>query len=158
MTTQSMAPVLGYEREYAATEDGHIVSLRTGRALSAATLRNGYLMVSLSRAGKGRSVLVHRLVAEAFLGPRPPDAQIRHLNGDRFDNRLENLAYGSASENMQDRIAHGRNPELNKTHCPQGHAYDTANTYITRAGHRICRECKRRSDREYYGRQQRRLP
>lgn len=152
MTTQALAPVLGYEREYAATADGRILNLRSGRVLVGVPLRGGYLMVSLSRAGRRYSVLVHRLVAEAFHGPRPADAQIRHLNGDRRDNRPENLAYGSASQNMQDRIEHGRNPELNKTHCPSGHAYDASNTYVTRQGHRKCRACKRRNDRSYYRR------
>ena len=34
-----------------------------------------------------------------------------------------------------------------KTHCPAGHAYDDANTYVDRHGWRSCRACKRVSDR-----------
>lgn len=36
-----------------------------------------------------------------------------------------------------------------KTHCPQGHPYDAENTYVTPSGTRQCKECGRRSTREY---------
>lgn len=150
MTTSTLAPIPEFEGRYAATDGGQILSLRSGRILSSALLRNGYLMVSLSRDGRGHSTLVHRVIAEAFHGPRPEGAQIRHLNGDRTDNRPANLAYGSASDNMQDRIAHGRNPELLKTHCPSGHAYDSANTIVHPNGWRSCRACKRARDNRAY--------
>lgn len=35
------------------------------------------------------------------------------------------------------------------THCPAGHPYDEANTYLNRAGSRVCRECGRRRNRAY---------
>jgi WhiB family redox-sensing transcriptional regulator len=34
-------------------------------------------------------------------------------------------------------------PETRKTHCPQGHPYDEANSYITKQGRRQCRACVR---------------
>lgn len=34
-----------------------------------------------------------------------------------------------------------------KTHCPQGHPYDAANTWTDRRGHRYCRECMRIANR-----------
>lgn len=43
---------------------------------------------------------VHQLVAEAFLGPIPPDKEINHIDGNRANPRLENLEIVSHRENM----------------------------------------------------------
>lgn len=51
---------------------------------------------------------VHTLVLEAFVGPRPAGFVTRHLNGNKRDNRLENLVWGSHKENARDRTAHGQ--------------------------------------------------
>ncbi len=50
---------------------------------------------------------VHRLVLLVFVGPCPPGMGCRHLNGNPADNRLENLAWGTHTENMADRNRHG---------------------------------------------------
>lgn len=57
--------------------------------------------------GSARTVYVHHAVAAAFLGPRPDGAQIRHLDGNTSNNAASNLAYGSAKQNAEDKIAHG---------------------------------------------------
>jgi len=55
-------------------------------------------------------VFVHTLVLTAFVGPRPPSLEARHLNGNPQDNRWpENLAWGTHSENEKDKIKHGTN-------------------------------------------------
>ena len=43
--------------------------------------------------GKRLNEYAHQLVAEAFLGPRPPGCDVHHKNNDRGDNRPENLEY-----------------------------------------------------------------
>ena len=77
--------------------------LKPGEAL-------GRYQATLAVVGKRRSrrVLVHSLVAAAFIGPRPPGAMIRHLNDIGTDNRLENLAYGTYQENAIDRVRNRR--------------------------------------------------
>jgi hypothetical protein len=103
--------------------------------------RAGHLRVDLG----GRRAYVHQLVAEAFIGPRPAGQEVRHLNGDPSDNRVENLAYGTRSQNVLDSVQHGtyRNNNREKGQCPQGHDYDTVNTYVDPRGRRRCRACRR---------------
>jgi hypothetical protein len=71
---------------------------------------HGYPQVNLYRPGVGsrRHFKVHELVLLAFVGGKPKGLCTRHLNGDRTDNRVSNLAYGTYSENSADTEAHGR--------------------------------------------------
>ena len=69
--------------------------------------RKGYLKVKLWRLSKAKNLLVHRLVAEHFIGPAPVDQVCRHLNGDKTDNNPSNLAYGTRAQNEADKIKHG---------------------------------------------------
>lgn len=69
-----------------------------------------YFSVSLVKEqGKGSdTILVHKLIAEAFIGPRPVGAVICHNNGDRYDNRASNLRYDTPFGNMLDATRHGQ--------------------------------------------------
>lgn len=88
--------------------------------------RFGYLYVDL-RTGKRRNKRVNVLVLEAFMGPRPRGTECRHLDGNRINNRLENLRWGTRSENMQDAVRHGtikrgesqRNSKLREIDIPK---------------------------------------
>ena len=70
--------------------------------------RKGYLRVSIRVNRAVRPVGVHQMVLDAFLGARPLGCVSRHLDGNPKNNRPENLAYGTHSDNARDRIAHGR--------------------------------------------------
>jgi hypothetical protein len=78
--------------------------------------RNGYVM---DYVGSGRYQYQHRLVMEAHLG-RPLDRReiVHHVNGDKHDNRVENLEIMSQSEH---RALHGGakgpRPHLWKRRC-----------------------------------------
>lgn len=72
--------------------------------------KDGYPCIRLFRAGKGHVRPVHRLMGEAFFGPRPEGLVTRHLNGDNKDNRLSNLSYGTQAENQFDSVRHGTKP------------------------------------------------
>lgn len=108
----------GYEDSYEASTEGRIRSIdrmrrgpngnpeiHRGKILRPyANSRCRYLYVTLSGRKKR---MVHTLVAEAFLGPRPEGADVMHKNGQRGDNRLENLQYGSRAENLHDTYNYG---------------------------------------------------
>ena len=68
----------------------------------------GYAYINISLNGKQRTFQVHRLVAQAFLPEFKPDLVIDHLNGIRWDNRLENLRVKTQAENIQARDANNK--------------------------------------------------
>lgn len=67
----------------------------------------GYLRVTLSKLGRQKDWFVHRLVLTAFMGTCPIDQQGCHNDGNRKNNALSNLRWGTRSENMADKKAHG---------------------------------------------------
>ena len=106
----------------------------------------GYLRVNLSKGGKQRQHLVHRLVLTAFVGPCPDGMETRHLNGDPSDNRIENLVWGTAKENAADRISHGTQTGRSAIACKRGHTLlDERNLVPSKLkiGRRNCLACNR---------------
>ena len=100
---------------YLVSEDGMVFTTkRTGLCkeprppkLMKLSSSNGYLRVKLRAPGKQQQKLVHRLVLETFVGPCPENCEASHLNGDRTDNRLENLAWETRQRNTDRRKEHG---------------------------------------------------
>ena len=107
---------------------------------TSANARGGHLSVNL---GYEQSHRVHKLVALTYIGPCPDGLEVRHTpDTDPTNNCPDNLAYGTRSDNMRDRIADGNNPQLNRTHCPQGHPYEGDNLKLrTRTDGRAWRAC-----------------
>ena len=129
---------------YLVSDQGEVWSTKSKRYLKPYADTYGHLMVRLYPGGT--QMCVHRLVAEAFIGPLPAGQQTRHLDGDPTNNTVANLAYGSPRENQLDAVRHCRNRSANKTHCPQGHEYSPENTYIRpdrNGSGRMCRTCAR---------------
>jgi len=63
----------------------------------------GYATVRLGLGGSKTSLYVHRIVAGAFLGKGEAGQEVCHRNGDKADNRVGNLYWGTRLENMADR-------------------------------------------------------
>lgn len=64
-------------------------------------MKNGYLNIGLNRDNKRHILLVHRLVAQAFIPTIPNKKQVNHKNGIKTDNRAENLEWVSPAENIK---------------------------------------------------------
>jgi len=96
------------DSNYYVSETGLVQHVNSERPLKAARLPNGYLSVAFWQCRKLRRYTVHSLVANAFLGDRPPGMEVRHMDGSRTNNAIWNLAYGTKVENAADRERHGR--------------------------------------------------
>ncbi len=99
---------LGFPK-YEADTFGNVWSLhrKTKFRLTPTLHSCGYLRVVLCDNKRHRTVSVHTIVLCAFVGPCPSGEECRHLNRNRQDNRLENLAWGTHQENIDDRQIHG---------------------------------------------------
>jgi hypothetical protein len=79
-----------------------------GKILSQPLSKNGYPQVNIRRDGAIKSTKVHTLVATAFHGERPTVFhEVAHRDGDRTNNRSENLRWATGIDNAADNIANG---------------------------------------------------
>lgn len=153
-TQERWRPVVGYEGLYEVSDHGLVRSVERwvqhrGRhwhpyksvVLAPHLDPKGYKRVKLSRQDDDRNRLVHQLVAEAFIGPRPEGMVTRHLNGDNVDNRPQNLAYGTHAENNADLVRHGTHWNAQKTRCNRGHRLVSPN--LRNHKNRLCKACHR---------------
>jgi predicted XRE-type DNA-binding protein len=121
---ETWKPIPGWEDLYQVSTYGRVKSndrvstykhanvLRTrerkGKVLAPIKMTTGYWGVILCRDGVRKYVKIHKLVTTAFYGPRSVGLITRHLDGNKDNNRLDNLVYGTSQDNVDDREHHGR--------------------------------------------------
>lgn len=119
--------------------------------------RDGYGTMKLN----GKTVLAHRVSFLVATGSLPEDGRIvAHLPivcHNRACQNPNHLRSATPSENEMDKrldvsAAGPCEDNANKTNCVHGHPLDGDNLYLRPSGGRRCRECNRRSFREWYGR------
>lgn len=74
-----------------------------GRFLRYAKNHEGYCFVHLQRSPKSSVLFVHRIVADAFLGPKPDGMVTDHIDRDRTNNVVSNLRYCTHRESCRNR-------------------------------------------------------
>jgi len=95
----NMRKIDGFE-DYLIDENGRVWSSKRSIFLKHSS-NKGYQFVQLYKNGKGENILVHRLVALAFI-PNPENKKtVNHKNGNKADNRLQNLEWNTQAENAQ---------------------------------------------------------
>lgn len=100
---------------YEITENGDVYSTqlyngsRERRKLKLDMNWGGYLQIRIHILGRRKSIKIHRWVALQYLPPQPsPKHEIRHLDGNKLNNHVSNLAWGTRKENEADKLTHGR--------------------------------------------------
>lgn len=103
------AKIIPKSKNYYVTEDGIVLSTKQWndgmfyRELSRIKDFWGYLSVNID--GKIRKV--HELVLTTWVGPCPTGMECRHLDGNKINNHIKNLIWGTRSDNTKDQIRHG---------------------------------------------------
>lgn len=117
--------IKGFEGEYQISNQGRVKSLarqcgnyykpETIRTLS--LTRDGYPKIRLQVGDKDVTTRVHRLVAEAFLGPS--DLTVNHKDGNKQNNCVENLEYADRHEQLYHAYKLGLKKSLKDFNNPQ---------------------------------------
>ena len=89
---------------YSVSDTGLVRNERTGRVLLPFS-NHGYARVNMYHGRKLCHVLVHKLVADAFLEKDDERTEVDHINGVRNDNRVSNLRWVTRVENMNTETA-----------------------------------------------------
>ena len=84
---------------YSVSDDGQVKNDLSERMLTLFDNGLGYKVVHLSKDKNKRTVRVHRLVAQAFIANPQEKSCVNHINGNKSDNRVENLEWCTHSEN-----------------------------------------------------------
>lgn len=131
MPAERWRDIPGYEGAYQASDRGRIRSLeRTVRRadercnrLRSRVLKpypgrtSPYMQVQLCRCGTPRNFMVHRLVAMTFLAAWDPALEVNHRDGDKLNNRLENLEMCTRQENFRHAVEHRLKHDYGEEHA-----------------------------------------
>lgn len=118
---------------YQASDDGRI---KHGNKEVGRLGTHGYYRVYMD----GKDYAVHRVILETFVGPPPVEGAVgRHLNDKRTDNRLQNLAWGTQQNNVDDMLRNSGHWAKKSDTCKRGHPL-APNPYSP--GRRYCPTCK----------------
>lgn len=99
-------PIKDYEDLYIVSNTGLVKRIKfingkhnfeQQRLLKPVLNKDGYMFVRLCKDGKTKNKRIHKLVANAFLGES--DLQVDHIDGNKQNNRLDNLEYVTPKEN-----------------------------------------------------------
>ncbi len=103
--------------DYLVSESGVVRRTKGGRSksrcLKLSVHRQGYLRVWIYiNSGYRKQILVHELVAEAFIGPKPDGYEVNHKDCDKSNNHYSNLEYVLPIENKRHSLGMGNLPAI----------------------------------------------
>ena len=98
---ETWRPIEGFNGAYQISNHGRVKNVTRNRILRLEITYRGYCRIMLSKQNVTSRYFVHRLVAGAFLMNPENKAIVNHKDGNKQNNRLENLEWATASENTQ---------------------------------------------------------
>ena len=106
---------------YMISDKGRVWSSLSGQFIKPKPMdREGHLGVSLMVNGERKYRYIHRLMAMMFIPNPKKHPIVRHLNDDRNDNSLDNLAWGTHRDNAYDAIRNGKNYRITEEDREKG--------------------------------------
>lgn len=103
----------GYDTDYWVDAEGNIYSQKSGelRKLKTNDDHRGYLICGVKRNdGVSYPLKVHHAVLYAFVGPKPEGHVGMHIDDNSYNNKLENLKWGTIKENQQSKLHNKARP------------------------------------------------
>ena len=85
--------------EFEISQSGVIRNAQSKKVIPHSRTKNGYLKTNIFHQGKRYSKLIHRLVMREFMGDS--NLQVNHIDGNKTNNNIWNLEYGTQSENIR---------------------------------------------------------
>lgn len=104
-------PIEGHPM-YLACSDGYVINAKTGLVLKGEVhKKTGYVKVQLSdESHKQKHYLLHRIIASAFCEKEPQKIEVNHIDGNKLNNRAENLEWVTRDENLRHAYENGLMP------------------------------------------------
>jgi hypothetical protein len=100
MSEKTLRPVVGFETFYMVSNDGEVLSLRTGKLRKPViNPQTGYLAVVLSGDHIKKTKSIHRLVAEAFVDNPNGYGFVNHKDENKLNNSADNLEWCTKAYN-----------------------------------------------------------
>lgn len=119
---------------YKVSNLGYVIN-KKNKILKTCISNRGYLMVQLYDKNIRRIFNLHKLIAETFLIKENENYEIDHINGDKKDNKIENLRFCSRSENLKNRKIFYRKTS---TQTGEHHIYKNKNSFTLLIRHNKC--------------------
>ena len=131
MKNEIFKDIFGYENLYQISNFGRVKSLKREnvfycglrkeylkrsvkeKILNYSKSNRGYLQVCLTKNGKSKTFLVHRLVAKTFIENVYNKSQVNHIDGNKENNSVNNLEWCTSSENNKHAFVLGLNKPRN---------------------------------------------
>lgn len=120
--------VKGFENKYQVSNFGNVKNIQRNRILKPWNNGNGYAYISLVKHGKTYKFGLHRIVAQHFLSNSDSLPEVNHIDGDKFNNHIDNLEWCTRKDNaLHMKAMLDKKRKVYKIKSPDGKIHDCVN-------------------------------